>query len=96
MGFIYYNPNPKDKLTGDCVIRAISIAENVSWDETFLGLMMKCFEIKDMPSDNAAWNEYLQDLGYRKYIIPDTCPDCYKLSDFVHDHPKGVFIIQRR
>lgn len=93
MGFIYCNPNPKEKLTGDCVIRAICIAENKSWDEIFLGLMIKCFAIKDMPSDNDAWSEYLQELGYKKHIIPDTCPSCYKISDFAKDNPKGVFIV---
>lgn len=25
MGFIYYNPNPKGKDTGDCVIRALTL-----------------------------------------------------------------------
>lgn len=30
MGFIYSNPNPIDNYTGDCVIRAISIAEGMT------------------------------------------------------------------
>ena len=93
MGFIYCNPNPKENLTGDCVIRAICIAENKSWDEIFLDLMIKCFELKDMPSDNATWNKYLQSIGYKRHIIPDTCPDCYTVNDFTKDNPKGVFIL---
>ena len=93
MGYIFCNPNPIGNLTGDCVIRAICIAENKSWDEIFLDLMAKCFELKDMPSDNNVWNKYLQSIGYTRHIIPDTCPDCYTISDFTNDHPKGTYIL---
>ena len=93
MGFIYCNPNPKENRTGDCVIRAICIAENKSWDEIFLDLMAKCFELKDMPSDNGTWTKFLTSLGYKKHIIPDTCPDCYTVADFAKDNPSGTFIL---
>lgn len=38
MAYIYFNNNPLGKSTGDCVIRAISIALNQSWDETYWDL----------------------------------------------------------
>ena len=93
MGFIISNPNPKNNLTGDCVIRAISIAENRSWDDIFIELMVKCFNLKDMPSTNRAWGAYLHDLGYKRTVIPNECPDCYTLTDFTNDHPKGTYIV---
>lgn len=35
MGFIYFNPNPKEKSVGDCTVRAISLFTNKDWFETF-------------------------------------------------------------
>lgn len=91
--FIPTNPNPFNKLTGDCVVRAISIAEGKDWDDIYLELMIKGYEQKDMIESNALWNEYLHRLGYHRYIIPDTCPDCYTVSDFAADHPQGTYIL---
>lgn len=93
MGFILSNPNPKNKITGDCVIRAISIATGKSWDDVFVELMAKSFDMKDMPSTNQVWGAYLHDLGYKRTIIPNECPDCYSVQDFTNDHPSGTYIL---
>lgn len=93
MSFVSINPNPFNKRTGDCVIRAISIAEDKTWDDTFIELMVESFGQKDMPSDNQTWSSYLHKLGYSRHIIPDTCPDCYTITDFVRDHPNGQYIL---
>ena len=29
----YYNANPRDLLVDDCVLRSISVAEGISWNE---------------------------------------------------------------
>lgn len=91
--FVEINLNPYRKSVGDCVIRAISAAEDVDWDDTFIDLMVKCFQLKDIPSSNNAWGAYLHDLGYSRHVVPDTCPDCYTIEDFTKDHPKGTYIL---
>lgn len=91
--FIEKNVNPHKKLVGDCVIRAISTAEGMDWDDTFIELMLKCFNLKDIPSSNNAWGVFLHDLGYSRHIIPDTCPDCYTIRDFTEDYPCGTYIL---
>lgn len=93
MGYVKANPNPRKNLVGDCVIRAISIAENRPWDDVFLELMLKSYDMKDIPSANNVWSAYLHDLGYSRFIIPNTCPDCYTVRDFVHDNPEGTHIL---
>jgi hypothetical protein len=93
MSFILTNPNPKNNLTGDCVIRAISLVDEKSWDDVFIELMVKSFEMKDIPSANNVWGSYLHDIGYIRGIIPNTCPDCYKVKEFVEDYPKGTYIL---
>ena len=88
--FVEINLNPYKKTVGDCVIRAISAAENEEWDDTFIDLMVKCYQLKDIPSSNNAWGLYLHDLGYSKHLIPD---ECYTIEDFTEDHPEGTYIL---
>jgi hypothetical protein len=91
--FVEVNLNPYKKSVGDCVIRAISTAEDMDWDDTFIDLMLKCFTLKDIPSSNNAWGTYLHDIGYTRHIIPDRCPDCYTIKDFCEDYPNGTYIL---
>lgn len=93
MSYIKQNPNPLNKRTGDCVIRAISLIEDKPWDDVFMELMMKAYIMKEMPTQNNVWGSYLKDIGYSRHIIPDTCPACYTVSDFLIDNPKGNFIL---
>lgn len=93
MGWQYYNPNPKSNLVGDCVIRAISLATNQDWNTSYLGVTTQGYELKDMPSSNAIWSAYLRRNGFRRYIIPDTCPDCYTVKDFCNDNPDGLYLL---
>lgn len=87
MGYVSYNPNPERKLVGDCVIRAIAKATNSTWEDTFLDIMMQAFCMHDIPSSNDVWGTYLSKHGFKRYIIPDTCPDCYTIKEFVEDNP---------
>ena len=91
--FIPVNPNPENNLTGDCTIRAISIVTNQDWDTTYIGLAIEGFILKDMPSSNRSWMKYLYNHGFRRYIIPDTCPDCYTVSQFCMDNPLGTYLL---
>lgn len=93
MGFIRVNTNPINNLVGDCVIRAISVLTDESWDETYLGISAQGFTMKDMPSSNAVWGEYLKRKGFRRSILPDTCPSCYTVEQFCRDYPYGRFLL---
>ena len=91
--FVFYNPNPHNKLVGDCVIRAISKATCESWDNTYNGICEVGKEMKDMPSSNAVWGAYLKRKGFKRHIIPNSCPDCYSVKDFCRDNPQGMFVL---
>lgn len=91
--WIHENLNPFLDNVGDCVIRAIAIATDNDWDSVYIDLALVGFRIKDMPSANRTWMEHLKELGFRRYIIPDTCPDCYTVKAFCIDHPKGTYIL---
>lgn len=87
MGYVNFNPNPVRKLVGDCVIRAISKATGQDWEDTYLDIVMLGFSMHDMPSSNDVWGTYLRDHGFTRYVIPDTCPNCYTVDQFVRDNP---------
>ena len=91
--FIYTNPNPIDKKTGDCVIRAIAIATNSTWEEAYMDLCMEGLLMADLPNSNAVWSSYLRKHGYKRSVIPNTCPDCYTVEDFAEDHPFGTYVL---
>lgn len=93
MAWVYRNLNPLSKNTGDCVVRAIAYATNQTWDDTFWGIAEEGFLRAEMPSWNANWWSYLEKQGFKRHIIPDTCPDCYTVRDFCRDHPYGTYVL---
>lgn len=88
-----YNPNPTGKRVGDCAVRALCKATGLCWTGVFAGLCLKALELHDMPSANQVWGAYLRSQGFRRYILPDTCPDCYTVQDFCADHPEGLYVL---
>ena len=93
MAYIHYNPNPKGVLVGDCVIRAISKLTEKDWDSVYVDITLQGFVMKDMPSSNSVWGSYLTSKGYRRGVIPNTCPDCYTVRNFCEDRPYGRFLL---
>lgn len=93
MAFVHVNPNPNGSYVGDCVIRALSIALDKSWYETYIELCIQGLVLCDMPSSNRVWGEVLKSYGYHRDIIPDTCPQCYTLKDFCGEYFKGKYIV---
>lgn len=93
MSYKFHNPNPWRNQVGDCTVRAVSKALEQSWEETFVGLCLQGFYMCDMPSANHVWGAYLKEHGFRRHIMPDTCPDFYTVMDFAHDHPGGTYIL---
>lgn len=93
MSFIYFNPNPAKKTVGDCVIRAISLAMSMTWEDVHTDLSMVSHHLYDMPSSNAVWGEYLYLNGFRRHVIPNVCPPCYTVKEFCRDYPVGTFLL---
>ena len=91
--FIFYNPNPSKKLVGDCVIRAISTVTDSDWADVYISIALQGLSMCDMPSSNAVWGAYLYSKGFRRYVIPNTCPDCYSVRDFCEDYPEGTYLL---
>jgi len=91
--YIYYNPNPEGRATGDCVIRAISKIMNQDWERTYVGVCLQGLLLHDMPDKNYVWSEYLYRQGFIRDMIPNICPQCYTVKDFCRENPYGVFLL---
>ena len=88
-----FNNNPVGRKTGDCVVRAISVALNISWDDAHYMLSELSRAMGEMPSADDVWGAVLRQHGFRRSAIPNTCPDCYTTKDFAQDHPHGVYVL---
>ena len=91
--YSFYNPNPYGHFVGDCAVRAISAAINQSWEQTYIDLCIQGYISGDLPNSNAVWDIYLKHHGFKRYTLPDTCPECYKVADFCYDYPQGTYIL---
>lgn len=87
--YSYFNPNPAGRNVSDCTVRAICKATGKDWGKVYLSLCIRGYLDGDLPNANACWGAYLRSLGYRRYIMPDTCPDCYTVGKFADEHRAG-------
>jgi hypothetical protein len=58
------NPNSNGMFVGDCVVRALAIALDKSWDKAYIELCIYGFIEGDMPSANHVWGKLLEDHGF--------------------------------
>lgn len=91
--YVFFNNNPQGIKIGDCVIRAISTALNQTWERTYIDLCVEGFMFSDLPNSNVVWDSFLRSKGYKKRIIPDSCPDCYTFEQFAKDRPQGTYLV---
>lgn len=93
MSYIHYNPNPDGKVVGDCVVRALTVMFNDTWNNVFADLTMQAAYMHDMPSSDAVWGEFLRLNGFTKHILPNTCPNCYTINHFTKEYPIGMYVV---
>lgn len=93
MSYVFTNPNPEGKLVDDCVIRALSIVMKRDWETVYVQLSVLGLMYHDRMDANYVWGKYLEENGFKRHIIPDTCPDCYTVKQFSNDHPAGEYIL---
>lgn len=93
MAFVFYNPNPENKRTGDCSVRALCKALDQDWETSFLGMVVFAMKDYDMPSANHVWGEYLIEKGFLRFVIPSVCPYCMSVGEFAQKFPRGTYVL---
>lgn len=84
--FRYYNANTYGNKVSDCTVRAISLAEDDSWDFTYQKLSKLARENGEM-MDNVEFIENYLDDRY-----PRQCHYSKTIGEFVEEHPIGVYL----
>lgn len=91
--WVKFNNNPMSRTVGDCAVRAVSLALGVDWEEAYNLVADAGYAMGDMPSSDSVWGAVLRQHGFYREAIPNTCPDCYTVEDFVKDFPRGVYVL---
>lgn len=92
--WVEWNPNPiAGNRAGDCVIRAIAAVTGRDWYDIYWDLCEMGAEMGDWGNSNPVWRDYLRELGFRQYVVPNSCPFCYTVREFCEDNPNGTFIL---
>lgn len=91
--YVPYNPNPCGLSTGDCTVRAISKALDISWDDAHDILSEFSKNMCDLPHKDWVCGAVLRANGFRRVIVPDTTPIGYSAADFTEDNPRGTYVL---
>lgn len=83
----YYNANPNNSNIDDCTIRALSVAEGISWDEAYDLLSNSARDLGLMMSSVKAIEQFL-DMRYDRVAIHEET-----VGEFIKNHKRGVFLI---
>ena len=68
--FHYYNANPKNRITTDCVIRALSRGMNKPYNEVVMELALLQCETGYDDGDKKLYDTYLKNNGWTKHKQP--------------------------
>ena len=91
--YIFYNPNPVNRLVGDCAVRAVAKALDITWEDAYAKIATNGYRMGDMPSSDSVWGAVLRMNGFYRKSIPNLCPECYTAEDFARDHPEGTYVL---
>lgn len=87
MSYRFHNANSRGNFVNDCVVRAISVAEHKSWDETYEELSEIAKHQGILLDDVAFVEEYLD----RRY--DRQCHYSKTVEEFIEEYPEGTYLI---
>lgn len=68
--FHFHNANPHNRITTDCVIRAISTATGIDYNTVVMELAEYQCKTGFDPSEKETYGKYLESKGWKKYKQP--------------------------
>lgn len=91
--WIEFNNNPCGRRVGDCAVRAISKALDISWEAAFITLALNGLQMCDMPSSDSVIGATLRQNGFVRRSLPESCPECYTTDDFCREFMTGTYVL---
>ena len=93
--FIHYNPNPvRSDGVGDCAVRAVAKATDLTWEQAYTELSTSGFLMGDVMNSDQVLAAVLRKHGFVRGSVPEECPDCYTVADFAMEHPDGTYVVK--
>lgn len=92
----FHNENPRNLLrASDCVIRALAFTLDKKWDDVLRYLTDIALEIKNTPTSDQTFEEYLKRQGYikKKQLRKDDGTK-YTVEEFAELKGQGTFIVR--
>lgn len=89
--FVYFNNNPWKRSVNDCVIRAISLAENKSWDKVYDELSYLAKDEAILLDDVTFVDNYLDKRYKRVYYKCNG--ERISIEEFAKTHKYGKYLI---
>lgn len=86
MEYKFYNANPLNNDVADCTVRAISLAENISWDDAYKKLS-RLARLRGQMMDNVEFIENYLDERYSRQ-----CHYSKTIREFAYEHPSGIYL----
>lgn len=90
--WIKYQPNPCNRSTGDCSVRAIAKALKVDWETAYLINCKMGLSMCEMPSSDIVTSAVLRQNGFKRADIPGYMKN-YTVKNFCEDNPVGTFVL---
>ena len=83
----YHNANARGNFVNDCVVRAISVAQGKSWDETYE-------ELSDIAQEEGILLDDVNFVeGYLDERYKRACHYSKTVGEFLEEHPKGTYLV---
>lgn len=93
--YIAYNPNPvRSDPVGDCAVRAVAKALDVTWENAYTKLSTSGFLMGDIMNSDAVLAAVLRSSGFKRGAVDNECPDCYTVADFAEDNQDGTYVVK--
>ncbi len=92
--FQYYQPNPvRTDPVGDCTVRALSKALDISWEKAHVMLDYASYMMGDISNSNTVLAAVLRQNGFYLGRLPNGCHDCLTVEEFTQVFPRGTYLI---
>lgn len=96
--FCYYNANPKNKITGDCVIRALSSGMNIPYNDLYKELFDFSIKCGYMLNDKKCYERFLISKGWTKVKQPRKDDNtkytgkefCKEIQNYTFNYPERI------
>lgn len=89
----YVNVNPKGRLSGDCVIRAVALMTEQSWERTVRDLTELGISKGYLCNDPDLFKFYLPSKGFEKLGEPrDENNKKMSVREYIRRHPEREFV----